>query len=86
MKDIARLGKENAELKEQIEQLSQRILEQQKTIGSLTDTIDELKAHCKAVDEVNEKMKNFYNCSHSNRALCPNEHNCKGCKDWELAE
>ena len=33
-----------------------------------------------------EKMKNFYNCAHSNRALCPNEHNCKGCKDWELTE
>ena len=33
-----------------------------------------------------EKMKNFYNCSHSSRALCPNEHKCNGCKDWELAE
>ena len=44
------------------EELSKRILEQQKTIGGLTDTIDELKAHCKAVDEVNEKMKCCGNC------------------------
>lgn len=39
--------------------------EQQKTIGSLTDTIDEMKAHCKAVDEVNEKMKCCGNCKHN---------------------
>lgn len=44
------------------EELSKRILEQQKTIGSLTDTIDELKAHCTAVYEVNEKMKCCGNC------------------------
>ena len=35
---------------EKQEELSKRILEQQKTIGGLTDTIDELKAHCKAVE------------------------------------
>lgn len=55
-------------------------------IEKLEETIKEQKTHCKAVDEVNEKMKNFYNCSHSSRALCPNEYKCNGCKDWELAE
>lgn len=56
---IEELEKENGQLEEE---LSKRILEQQKTIGSLTDTIDELKAHCTAVDEVNEKMKCCGNC------------------------
>lgn len=37
------------------EELSKRILEQQKTIGSLTDIIDELKAKI-------EKMKCCQNC------------------------
>ena len=39
-----------AEQEETIDTLSKRILKQQKTIGSLTDTIDELKAQI-------EKMK-----------------------------
>lgn len=48
-----------------------------------------VKRHMKTIEELEEqieKMKNFYNCAHSSRALCPNEHNCKGCKDWGLAE
>lgn len=77
------------------EELSNRILEQQKTIGSLTDTIDELKAHCKAVDEVNEKMMCCGNCGFAihNRldgTFCElkaeyRQANEK-CNDWELAE
>ena len=35
-----------AEGRKENEILSKRILEQQKTIGCLTDTIDELKVHC----------------------------------------
>lgn len=52
------------------EELSKRILEQQKTIGSLTDTIDELKAHCTAFDEVNDYPK----CVGSH---CKEKHPCK---------
>ena len=84
--NIAKLEKENAELKEKLdkirkylvydildrfkylenllkisqetqEELSKRILEQQKTIGSLKDTIDELKAQV-------EKMKCCGNCKY----------------------
>ena len=77
------------------EELSKRILEQQKTIGSLTDTIDELKAHCKAVDEVNEKMKYCGNCGFAihNRldgTFCGREAEYRQanekCNKWELAE
>lgn len=79
---------------EQIKQLSQRILEQQKTIESLSDTINEQKAHCKAVDEVNEKMKCCENCK--NKKGWKGEKPCLDCKynpfgegkedKWELAE
>ena len=60
------------------EELSKRILEQQKTIGSLTDTIDEIKAHCKAVDEVNEKMKCCGNCKHEQDSNT--DYYCEDCK------
>ena len=77
------------------EELSKRILEQQKTIGSLTDTIDELKAHCKAVDEVNEEMKCCGNCGFAihNRldgTFCDREAEYRQanekCNKWEKAE
>ena len=75
---------------EQIEQLSKRIIEQQKTIGSLTDTVDEMKAHCKAVDEVNEKMKNCRNCKNWNwkHNKCDKrlKGDCLRFSKWELAE
>lgn len=48
--------------------------------------IKRLNAIIREKDEQIEKMKNFYNCSHSSRALCPNEYKCNGCKDWGLAE
>ena len=47
---IAGLEKENGQLEEE---LSKRILEQQKTIGSLTDTIDELKEQCSILADCN---------------------------------
>ena len=77
------------------EELSKRILEQQKTIGSLIDTIDELKAHCKAVGEVNEKMKCCGNCGFAihNRldgTFCDREAEYRQanekCNKWEKAE
>lgn len=61
-----------AELKEQLEEL-------QLNLRSRNDLVEELTMQ-------NEKMKNFYNCSHSSRALCPNEHKCNGCKEWEMSE
>ena len=73
-------------------ELSKRILEQ---IESLTDTIDELKAHCKAVDEVNAKMKCCGNCSFAihNRldgTFCSREAEYRQanekCNKWELEE
>ena len=114
--NIAKLEKENAELKEKLdkirnylvydifdrfkylenlikisqetqEELSKRILEQQKTIGSLTDIIDELKAQI-------GKMQNVGNCKHAMDCAKFNEKEliygkiitCKNCKDWGLAE
>ena len=78
------------------EELSKRILKQQKTIGSLTDTIDELKAHCKAVDELIEKMKCCENCKyHSfwgdelkcNLPSYDEQFNCLDSRDkWELID
>ena len=82
-------------IQETQEELSKRILEQQKTKGSLTDTIDELKAHCKAVDEVNEKMKNCGNCGFSihsrlDGTFCGRKAEYRQanekCNDWGLAE
>ena len=69
------------------EELSKRIIEQQKTIGSLTDIIDELKAQI-------GKMQNVGNCKHAMDCAKFNEKEliygkiitCKNCKDWELAE
>lgn len=60
------------------EELCKRIIEQQKTIGSLTDTIDEIKAYCKAVDEVNEKMKCCGNCKHEQDSNT--DYYCEDCK------
>ena len=77
------------------EELSKRIFEQQKTIGSLTDMVDELKAHCKAVNEVNEKMKCCGNCGFAihNRldgTFCGREADYRQanekCNKWEKAE
>ena len=49
----------------------------------------ELKAHCKAVDEVNEKMKNCHNCSKMKNCFA-DPHLMKECgvnlDKWELAK
>lgn len=80
---------ENAKLKKENMKLRERL-------NSVNKSNDEYEMmYRKSIDEHNENiqlkaqienMKNFYNCSHSSRALCPNEHKCNGCKDWELAE
>ncbi len=75
---IERLEKENAELKEIVSRSGYRIAE-------LKHEVDELKAHCKAVDDVNAKMKCCGNCKHWKE--CNTKGN--GCKNhhekWELA-
>lgn len=59
-------------------------------IAELKHEIDELKAHCKAVDEVNAKMKCCGNCK---KIFICQKADISGmgsfpynCKDWELAE
>lgn len=81
-----RLEKENEELKAQIEQLSNDNHVLKTSFIAQQEQIEELKTHCKAVDEVNEKMKCCSNCA--NNAYCEKEHygNDKGCEEWELAE
>ena len=72
---------------EKQEELSKCIIEQQKTTGSLTDLIYELKAQI-------GKMKNVGNCKHAMDCAKFNEKEliygkiitCKNCKDWGLAE
>lgn len=77
------LEKENAELKEEVIHIEGKL----NACGSMyTQAIKNYKTKIKKLEEQIENMKNFYNCSHSSRALCPNEHKCNGCKDWELAE
>lgn len=98
---ITKLEKENEELKEFAEKLSEQHADEWE---KQQEVITELKAHCRAVDEVNEKMKCCENCKHSytdneNLVFChlpfPQE-DCKSCKlynhkntdndYWELAE
>lgn len=66
----------------------------EKDIANLKKEIEDLKAHCKAVDEVNEKMKCGENCKHSyyvNTGGCYDRKcrltgcDCVNCTDkWEL--
>lgn len=78
---------ENEELKEKIADLA----------AEWNKERDELKAHCKAVDEVNEKMKCCQNCNHNGKpedfehclncdrpCVSPNDEIIKDA--WELAE
>lgn len=53
----------------------------------LQKEIEELKAHCKAVDDVNKKMRCCGNCKHVYKD-CAKEKDCKQnkYKHWELAE
>ena len=72
---IKELEKEYAELKEQNESLSKRILEQQTTIGNLTDMVDKMKC-CGNCNEPcwNIPIVRKYECLNNNYSL------------WELAE
>lgn len=59
-------------------------------IAELKHEIDELKAHCKAVDDVNEKMKCCQNCKNWNwkHSKCAKKlkGECFKNSKWELAE
>lgn len=80
---IADLKKEKAILTETVSRAGYRIAE-------LKHEIDELKAHCKVVDDVNAKMKCCGNCK---KIFICRKADISGmgsfpynCKDWELAE
>lgn len=54
-------------------------------VNSLQKENAELKAHCKAVDEVNEKMKNCHNCKNFiDKSYCITP--CEEHSEWELAK
>lgn len=72
--------------KEKRNLFKKRIKIMQKIIDDQNQAIQRKDHYIKKCLKQIEEMKNFYNCSHSSRALCPNEHKCNGCKDWELAE
>ncbi len=49
----------------------------------------ELKAHCKAVDEVNVKLRNCFNCKNNSSktsVFCRFYVSCKNNEYWQLAE
>lgn len=72
---IEALEKENSELKEQNEELAKRILEQQNTIGNLTDMVDKMKC-CGNCSEPcwNPPTIRRFGCINNNHSL------------WELAK
>lgn len=83
------LEKENEELKEFAEKLSEQHADEWE---KQQEVITELKAHCKAVDEVNEKMKRCTNCDNYSEqyGLCifsggDEDYHCRNRK-WELKE
>lgn len=93
--DAKVIAKENAELKEKLKnEIS--FNERSETVKKYQEQINELKAHCKAVDDVNEKMKCGGNCRHGyyvNTGGCYDMKcrltycDCINCNDkWELAE
>lgn len=58
-------------------------------INKLENEIEELKAHCRAVDDVNAKMKNCTNCKYASREEGHYD-KCDECdseySEWELKE
>lgn len=73
------------------DELKTVIYEKETKLLRLEEQIEELKAHCKAVDEVNNKMKNCQNCKYSFSAGvgCMQRARRKSCNNyelWELAE
>lgn len=88
-----KFSKRIEELKQQVEQLSYDNHVLKTSFVMQQEEIAELKAHCKAVDEVNEKMKNCLNCKHDNELdaeycqNCDRPYKSKPIKDeWELSE
>lgn len=59
-------------------------------INKLKKEIKELKAHCRAVDDVNAKMKNCVNCKYSEDYDYYRDKKCCMCSSkyskWELKE
>ena len=88
--------KANAKVKEYAKFLQDAYYEIYKELAEIKKENADLKAHCKAVDEVNEKMKCCSNCKHNyfdNEEIrhCDvlNQHQMvvfKKCDKWELAE
>lgn len=75
---ISELKKENAKLKADVEGLANINIKAQNIIAELKAQIEEQKAHCKAVDDVNEKMKCCENCK--NKKGWKGEKPCLDCK------
>lgn len=79
---LKELEKEN-KLKEEI------IIGEQQEINQLEKEIAELKTHCKAVDEVNVKLRNCFNCKNNSSktsVFCRFYVSCKNNEYWQLAE
>lgn len=84
-----------AELKEEVEELKTLHEGDQRAIEAIMmqwkAERNELKAHCKAVDEVNEKMKCCGNCKKERNkpeplAVHMSCMKCKNHSEWEMAE
>lgn len=101
--EIAKLKKENKQIVERERVVPEHyLIEMIEKNKELKAQIEEQKAHCKAVDEVNEKMKFCGNCGHngSDSEIGENgdytDYTCIQCDDfstkenpypnWELAE
>lgn len=86
---LKKIEKENAELKEKLKGFENGDVAWQ---GDMDKTIKqnlELKEHCKAVDEVNFKLRNCYNCKNNNSKIsvfCKYFNKCENKNYWELAE
>lgn len=78
-------------LKERIAELEKTVARAGYRIAELKQENDELKEHCKAVDEVNIKMRRCQNCKNypkqPTNTLCKYGDSCgKELDKWELAE
>ena len=77
--------KANAKLREYAKFLQDAYYGIYKELAEIKKENAELKAHCKAVDEVNEKMKNCHNCKNFiDKSYCITP--CEEYSEWELVE
>ena len=88
--DVAWQGDMDATIKQNIE-LKLKIDELTNSVNELKRDNIELKSHCKAVDEVNEKMKCCENCVRHKKRTCDEDKKffarvSRNCNEWELAE